>query len=40
MPFSAARKEFIQMRNDLFLKSDVAKNLYDAVRDLPIVDYH
>lgn len=28
------------MRNDLFLKSDVAKNLYDAVRDLPIVDYH
>lgn len=28
------------MRDDLFLKSSTAARLYDAVRDLPIVDYH
>lgn len=28
------------MREDLFLNGDTAKRLYEAVRDLPIVDYH
>ena len=28
------------MREDLFLKSGTAKRLYEAVRALPIVDYH
>ena len=28
------------MREDLFLKSGTAKRLYEAVRGLPIVDYH
>ena len=28
------------MREDLFLNVDTAKRLYEAVRDLPIVDYH
>ena len=28
------------MRDDLFLKGTTAKRLYDAVRELPIVDYH
>ena len=28
------------MRVDLFLNGDTAKRLYEAVRDLPIVDYH
>ena len=33
-------KGFKTMRADLFLKGETAKHLYDAVRDLPIVDYH